>query len=97
MTTQADPATLGLRVREIRRQLFGEDGVPFLAGAMRLPPRTWEHYEAGVTIPATVILGFIEMTSADPRWLFTGEGERYMARPGGRVVRPPPGRSDHAR
>jgi hypothetical protein len=48
---------------------------------MQLPVRTWENYETGVTIPATVILGFIEVTGAHPKWLLTGEGERYLPRP----------------
>jgi hypothetical protein len=81
MPAQADSAILGPRVREIRRQLFSEDGIPSLALAMRLPARTWEDYESVVTIPATVILDFIKVTGAGPHWLSTGEGERYRGRP----------------
>jgi hypothetical protein len=69
------------RAREIRCELYGERGAPLLAGALGLPPRTWENYEEGVTIPAEVILRFIEVTDASPRWLLEGRGERY--RPGG--------------
>lgn len=72
-------ATLGLaqRVREIRLERFGEVGGPVLAEALGLPERTWANYESGVTIPALVILRFVEVTGANPRWLRTGRGEKY--------------------
>ena len=74
------------RVREIRRQVFGERGGPRLAEALGLPDRTWRNYEAGVTIPAPVILRFIEVCGASPHWLLTGEGEPLVeARPTGRT------------
>ena len=73
-------AVLAERVREIRLELFGEDGGPLLARALHLPYRTWMNYETGVTIPAPVILGFIEFVTASPRWLLTGEGDRYLER-----------------
>jgi hypothetical protein len=69
--------TLAYRVREIRLELFGEQGVPSLAETLCLPHLTWLSYESGVTIPAQVILGFIETTGANPRWLLTGEGDKY--------------------
>ena len=56
---------------------FGEGGGPLLAEALGLPERTWQNYESGVTIPAPVILRFIELTGANPRWLRTGAGGRY--------------------
>ena len=60
------------RVREIRRQVFGEQGGPRLAEALGLPDGTWMNYEAGVTIPALVMLRFIEVCGASPHWLLTG-------------------------
>ena len=72
---------LSLRVRQVRRETFGEDGIPALSRALEIPARTWEHYECGVTILARVILQFIEVTGAEPHWLLTGEGERYRAHP----------------
>src|SRR3954451_4033372 len=69
--------TLAGRVREIRRERFGEHGGPMLADALGLPFRTWMNYEVGVTIPAPVILRFIEVTGANPGWLLKGEGEKY--------------------
>lgn len=36
------------------------------------------NYETGVVIPATVILRFIEITRASPRWLLTGEGPPFL-------------------
>jgi hypothetical protein len=70
-------ATRGLarRVREMRVERFGEGGGPRLAEILGLPERTWLNYESGVTIPALVILRFIDVTGADPRWLLTGRGE----------------------
>jgi hypothetical protein len=74
---------LARRVHEIRRELYGEDGGPRLADVLHLPVRTWENYEAAVTIPAPVILRFIEATGASPRWLLTGQGPKYLAGDGG--------------
>ncbi len=65
------------RAREVRRELYGERGAPKLAEDLELPTRTWLNYESGVVIPATVILRFIDLTGANPRWLLTGQGERY--------------------
>ena len=72
-------ATQGLaqRVREIRVERFGEDGGPLLAETLGLPERTWHNYESGVTIPALVILRFVELTGVSPRWLRTGKGDKY--------------------
>jgi hypothetical protein len=69
--------SLARRVREIREEVFGENGAPLLADILHLPLRTWMHYEAGCTIPAHVILGFIEATHAEPHWLLTGNGDKY--------------------
>jgi hypothetical protein len=79
------------RVHEIRLERFGEYGGPMLANAIGLPFRTWMNYEEGVTIPAPVILRFIEVTGASPEWLLKGEGEKYSDRrvEPGQSVRPP--------
>jgi hypothetical protein len=79
---------LARRVHQIRRELFGDDGARLLAETLKLPARTWVNYEMGVTIPAQVILDFIEVTGADPHWLSTGEGDRYS--PARRAVMPNP-------
>jgi hypothetical protein len=68
---------LARRAREIREEVFGED-LGRLAHDLRLSPRTWLNYEAGCTIPAQVILDFIEVTRVHPHWLLTGEGEKYL-------------------
>jgi len=70
---------LAHRVRAIREELFGEHGGPLLADALHLPVRTWLNYEAGCTIPAQVILDFIEITAAHPHWLLTGDGDKFVA------------------
>lgn len=69
---------LAFRVRTIREELFGQHGGPVLAESLQIPFRTWHNYESGCTIPATTILRFIEITGANPRWLLTGEGEKFL-------------------
>lgn len=71
---------LARRVREVRVELYGEGGIEPLAASLGIPARTWQNYEAGVTIPATAILRFIGTTGASPEWLLTGSGERYGER-----------------
>ncbi|QDV37837.1 S24 family peptidase [Tautonia plasticadhaerens] len=65
------------RLREIRQELFGEHGGPELARRLNLPARTWYNYETGVTVPAEVLLAFIDQTGVNPVWLLSGEGPRY--------------------
>ncbi len=77
---------LSRRLREIRQELFGEHGGPELARRLNLPARTWYNYETGVTVPAEVLLAFIELTGAAPAYLTSGEGPRY----GGRSAEPLP-------
>jgi hypothetical protein len=75
MTRQRDG--LCRRLRQVRMELYGENGGPMLAEALRLPFRTWINYELGVTVPALVMLRFIELTGACPHWLLTGEPPCY--------------------
>ena len=49
--------------------------------ASDIPALTWDHFENGVTIPARIILQFIELTGVEPHWLLTGNGERYRVPP----------------
>jgi hypothetical protein len=70
-------AALSRRLREIRQELYGEHGGPELARRLSLPARTWYNYETGVTVPAEVLLSFIDQTGANPLWLLTGEGAKY--------------------
>ena len=65
------------RLREVRQERFGEHGGPELARRLGLPARTWYNYETGVTVPAEVLLGFLEQTGTNPIWLFNGEGTKY--------------------
>ena len=73
-------AQVSRRLRELRVELFGEHGGPEMARRLNLPSRTWYNYETGVTVPAEVLLGFIEETGASPLWLLTGEGPRLRDR-----------------
>ena len=72
-------ASISRRLREVRQELFGEHGGPELARRLNLPARTWYNYETGVTVPAEVLLSFIDQTGANPVWLLSGEGELYRA------------------
>lgn len=84
--TQRTRALLGRRLKEIRIELYGEKGTPELARRLGLPQRNWSNCKAGVTIPAEVILRFLEVTAARSQWLLDGEGERYQPTP---AVEPP--------
>lgn len=75
MTRQA---TLSRRVRAIREERYGTDGLALIAAELGLSEAAWRQYEGGVVIPAHVILRFIEATDAHPHWLLTGEGEKYL-------------------
>lgn len=72
-------ASLSRRLREIRQEKFGEHGGPELARRLNLPARTWYNYETGVTVPAEVLLAFIDQTGANPLWLLSGEGAKYRS------------------
>ncbi len=70
-------AQISARLRDVRQELFGEHGGPELARRLELPARTWYNYETGVTVPAEVLLAFIDQTGINPIWLLTGSGPRY--------------------
>lgn len=71
------------RLREIRVDLGGEAGAQTMADTVGVPLRTWVGYESGVTIPGLILLRFIEVTRANPRWLLTGEGSKFNPDRGG--------------
>ena len=66
---------LAARLHEVREELYGRDAAA-LAAALGLPEATWLNYERGVTMPAVILLEFLELTGASPHWLLTGEGDR---------------------
>lgn len=67
---------LARRLREVREELYPE-GNEALAEILGLPAQTWANYESGCTLPATILLEFIEVTGVHPHWLLTGDGDRY--------------------
>ena len=82
---------LGPRLREVRREMFGEHGAPLMAGALGLPVRTWLNYESGVAMPGTAVLAFLELTGVEACWLRKGTGDKYRemaggSRPGGGIA-----------
>jgi hypothetical protein len=72
-----EKSMLAERLRQVRTELFGERGGSEMARRLGLPVRTWYNYESGVTVPAEIILRFMELTSVEPMWLLRGEGEVY--------------------
>ena len=78
---------LAERLASLRSELFGERGGPEMARRLGIPVRTWYNYEAGVTVPAEVILRIIELTSIEPTWLLHGKGPKF--RQGGPERREP--------
>ena len=71
---------LGSRLREVAHELHGDEGTEVVALLLGIPLRTLENYEAGVTLPAELLLGFIAVTGANPEWLRTGRGPRFAGR-----------------
>jgi hypothetical protein len=67
------------RIRSIRTELYGERGLADLAKQIGVPVRTWYSYETGVTVPAEVLLRFIELTHVEPLWLQHGRGNKLQA------------------
>ena len=64
-------------LKQVRFELFGENGAPELARKLGLPTRTWVNYESGVTIPGKILLRFLILTGAEPLWLLQGQGQQY--------------------
>lgn len=72
-------STLSQRLKQVRTMLHGERGGPEMARRLNLPIRTWYNYESGVTVPAEVVLKFVELTGVDPMWLLRGQGEPFTS------------------
>ncbi len=68
---------LAERLAALRAELHGERGGPEMARRLGIPVRTWYNYEAGVTVPAEVILRVIELTSVEATWLLSGQGLKF--------------------
>jgi hypothetical protein len=73
--------SLSERLREIRVEVFGERGGSEMARRLGIPVRTWYNYESGVTVPAEVLLRFLELTGVEPVWLLHGTGPQFRSRP----------------
>jgi hypothetical protein len=71
---------LGGRLRLVRIDRYGEDGVPKLARLLGIPGRTWSNYERGVTIPGEILLEVIALTGVAPQWLLGRGGAMYRGR-----------------
>jgi hypothetical protein len=71
-----NPDLLARRLSEIRQRLYGDEGVENLARALGIRVQTWLNYERGVTMPAHVLLDFLQLTGADPQWLLTEDDQQ---------------------
>jgi DNA-binding transcriptional regulator YiaG len=71
-------ASLARRIREVRTDLYGEFGIESFARALNLPVESWRNFEQGVTMPAEIMLKFLDITDTDPHWMLSGE--RAVAR-----------------
>lgn len=84
--TVREKCCLAERLRQIRVDLYGDRGGSEMARQLGVPIRTWYNYESGVTVPAEVLLRFLELTRVEPRWLLHGAGPMFrapMSAPGG--------------
>jgi hypothetical protein len=72
-------ASLPERVRAIRLEQFGPDGGATLASLLGVSQRRIAQLEIDDQTPGHFLLGFIEVTGANPSWLLSGRGERYRA------------------
>ena len=61
--TYGSHRVLAERLCRARIAHFGDDGVAELARRLGVPERTWRNYEAGVTMPADVVLRFMALTN----------------------------------
>jgi hypothetical protein len=68
---------IAARLRDVREDMYGEHGAQFMADALGIPLRTWMNYEAGVVMPAKIVLQVIDTIHVNPSWLLTGRGEKY--------------------
>jgi hypothetical protein len=53
---------LGERLLQARVTHFGADALPELSRQLGVPERTWRNYEAGIVMPADVMLRFMVLT-----------------------------------
>ena len=70
---------LGNRLRGIRSDLCGEYGVQFMADRLGILVGTWMNYERGVVVPGEVILAVLVETGANPAWLLSGDGAKFIS------------------
>jgi hypothetical protein len=68
---------LASRLRDVRKDMYGENGAQILADALDVRVETWLNYESGVTMPAHVVLKLIDIARVNPHWLLTGQGEPH--------------------
>ncbi|MDR3639252.1 MAG: hypothetical protein P4L84_35955 [Isosphaeraceae bacterium] len=73
-------ASLGDRLRQVRIEIFGDDGIDELAEQLGMAPQTWRNFEAiGELISAAQLHEFVELTGTHPLWLLRGQGPKYRA------------------
>jgi len=79
MDYRNDYLALAERIRMVRIEHWGVEGKAGLATQLGIPCQTWGNYEAGITIPALVLLKFIGLTGVCPGWLLDGQSPKYTS------------------
>lgn len=71
------PDGLANRLRQVRIARYGPDSGDRLSRLLGVPAATWGNCEAGVLLPGELLLRFLVLTGAEPRWLLSGEGPMF--------------------
>ena len=71
------PVALARRLRDVREDFQRDGPGSLLVRSLGVSERRWAGYEAGATVPGTVILRLIMLTGVSPKWLLNGDGPRY--------------------
>jgi len=82
--------SLAHRLRYVRCERFGEEGVQECAALLKVSLRTWASCEACGAISGGLLLRFIEVTQVEPSWLLRGLGPCYRtdSEGGGSTIEP---------
>lgn len=70
-------AGLSVRIRQVRQEQFGAQGVRQLAQLLGVSDLAWLDFEAGSGVPAHILLDFIDLTGVSALWLMCGEGPKF--------------------
>jgi hypothetical protein len=75
---QGDDQELRLRICQICQEAFGDVDDAKLASLLGIPNRQVNRIRAGKTLAAEVLIKLIVSTDANPSWLLSGKGQRFI-------------------